>query len=174
MCRATSQQTSCSVPAGVNQICLEKSYFLSSSLQWQFDWASRHNTVSWLPGTVSKQPELSLEDPRQRRSRDPGTRLGISFHTQYGKCTLTRRLERSFPLSAIQIQVITFATEHNWDSLEIYDGGDMTAPKLGSFSGMTICSNTHMNMHPQTLAHTNAICDGWNMTDIKPHKHTQT
>uniref|UniRef100_A0A8C6KQM8 CUB and Sushi multiple domains 1 n=1 Tax=Nothobranchius furzeri TaxID=105023 RepID=A0A8C6KQM8_NOTFU len=39
--------------------------------------------------------------------------------------------------AGIQIQVITFATEHNWDSLEIYDGGDMTAPKLGSFSGTT-------------------------------------
>uniref|UniRef100_A0A3Q3NCL8 CUB and Sushi multiple domains 1 n=1 Tax=Mastacembelus armatus TaxID=205130 RepID=A0A3Q3NCL8_9TELE len=39
--------------------------------------------------------------------------------------------------SGIQIQVMTFATEHNWDSLEIYDGGDMTAPKLGSFSGTT-------------------------------------
>uniref|UniRef100_A0AAQ4Q019 CUB and Sushi multiple domains 1 n=1 Tax=Gasterosteus aculeatus aculeatus TaxID=481459 RepID=A0AAQ4Q019_GASAC len=36
-----------------------------------------------------------------------------------------------------EIQVMTFATEHNWDSLEIYDGGDMTAPKLGSFSGTT-------------------------------------
>lgn len=36
----------------------------------------------------------------------------------------------------LQIQVINFATEHNWDSLEIYDGGDMTAPRLGSFSGM--------------------------------------
>uniref|UniRef100_A0AAZ3P372 CUB and sushi domain-containing protein 1 n=1 Tax=Oncorhynchus tshawytscha TaxID=74940 RepID=A0AAZ3P372_ONCTS len=35
------------------------------------------------------------------------------------------------------IQVMSFATEHNWDSLEIYDGGDMTAPKLGSFSGTT-------------------------------------
>ena len=35
----------------------------------------------------------------------------------------------------LQIQVISFATEHNWDSLEIYDGGDMTAPRLGSFSG---------------------------------------
>jgi len=35
-----------------------------------------------------------------------------------------------------QIQVMSFATEHNWDSLEIYDGGDMTAPKLGSFSGL--------------------------------------
>lgn len=46
-------------------------------------------------------------------------------------------------LVAIQIQVMTFATEHNWDSLEIYDGGDMTAPKLGSFSGMTIWSPTH-------------------------------
>uniref|UniRef100_A0A670YQB1 CUB and Sushi multiple domains 1 n=1 Tax=Pseudonaja textilis TaxID=8673 RepID=A0A670YQB1_PSETE len=40
--------------------------------------------------------------------------------------------------SGIQIQVINFATEHNWDSLEIYDGGDMTAPRLGSFSGTTV------------------------------------
>ncbi|CAG5854549.1 unnamed protein product [Menidia menidia] len=39
--------------------------------------------------------------------------------------------------AGIQIQVMAFATEHNWDSLEIYDGGDMTAPKLGSFSGTT-------------------------------------
>lgn len=38
-------------------------------------------------------------------------------------------------LCVLQIQVISFATEHNWDSLEIYDGGDMTAPRLGSFSG---------------------------------------
>ncbi|XP_034622788.1 CUB and sushi domain-containing protein 1-like [Trachemys scripta elegans] len=40
--------------------------------------------------------------------------------------------------SGIQIQVISFATEHNWDSLEIYDGGDMTTPRLGSFSGTTV------------------------------------
>ncbi|XP_040499110.1 CUB and sushi domain-containing protein 1 [Ursus maritimus] len=40
--------------------------------------------------------------------------------------------------SGIQIQVISFATEQNWDSLEIYDGGDMTAPRLGSFSGTTV------------------------------------
>uniref|UniRef100_A0A673IHF6 CUB and Sushi multiple domains 1 n=1 Tax=Sinocyclocheilus rhinocerous TaxID=307959 RepID=A0A673IHF6_9TELE len=39
--------------------------------------------------------------------------------------------------AGIQIQVMSFATEHNWDSLEIYDGGDMAAPKLGSFSGTT-------------------------------------
>ncbi|XP_046885306.1 CUB and sushi domain-containing protein 1-like [Hypomesus transpacificus] len=39
--------------------------------------------------------------------------------------------------AGIQIQVMSFATEHNWDSLEIYDGVDMTAPKLGSFSGTT-------------------------------------
>ncbi|XP_034777574.2 CUB and sushi domain-containing protein 1-like [Acipenser ruthenus] len=39
--------------------------------------------------------------------------------------------------AGIQIQVMSFATEHNWDSLEIYDGGDLTAPKLGSFSGTT-------------------------------------
>ncbi|KAK2094001.1 CUB and sushi domain-containing protein 1, partial [Saguinus oedipus] len=36
--------------------------------------------------------------------------------------------------SGIQIQVISFATEQNWDSLEIHDGGDVTAPRLGSFS----------------------------------------
>lgn len=48
--------------------------------------------------------------------------------------------------------MITFATEHNWDSLEIYDGGDMTAPKLGSFSGMTMCSYTQINT--QTCAQT--------------------
>ncbi|XP_045432188.1 CUB and sushi domain-containing protein 1 isoform X1 [Pipistrellus kuhlii] len=40
--------------------------------------------------------------------------------------------------SGIQIQVISFATEQNWDSLEIYDGGDATAPRLGSFSGTTV------------------------------------
>ncbi|XP_067840108.1 CUB and sushi domain-containing protein 1-like [Heptranchias perlo] len=40
--------------------------------------------------------------------------------------------------AGIQIQVISFATEHNWDSLEIYDGGDATAPRLGSFSGTTV------------------------------------
>ncbi|XP_075413304.1 CUB and sushi domain-containing protein 1 [Tenrec ecaudatus] len=40
--------------------------------------------------------------------------------------------------SGIQIQVISFATEQNWDSLEIYDGADMTAPRLGSFSGTTV------------------------------------
>ncbi|XP_022426555.1 CUB and sushi domain-containing protein 1 [Delphinapterus leucas] len=40
--------------------------------------------------------------------------------------------------SGIQIQVISFATEQNWDSLEIYDGGDVAAPRLGSFSGTTV------------------------------------
>ncbi|KAM9317096.1 CUB and sushi domain-containing protein 1 [Gastrophryne carolinensis] len=40
--------------------------------------------------------------------------------------------------SGIQIQVLNFATEHNWDSLEIYDGSDMTSPRLGSFSGTTV------------------------------------
>ncbi|XP_051038037.1 CUB and sushi domain-containing protein 1 [Phodopus roborovskii] len=40
--------------------------------------------------------------------------------------------------SGIQIQVISFATEQNWDSLEIHDGGDTTAPRLGSFSGTTV------------------------------------
>lgn len=45
---------------------------------------------------------------------------------------------KKFCGDVLQIQVISFATEHNWDSLEIYDGGDMTAPRLGSFSGEDI------------------------------------
>ncbi|KAM5264090.1 CUB and sushi domain-containing protein 1 [Ctenodactylus gundi] len=40
--------------------------------------------------------------------------------------------------SGVQIQVISFATEQNWDSLEIHDGGDASAPRLGSFSGTTV------------------------------------
>ncbi|XP_035867009.1 CUB and sushi domain-containing protein 1 [Phyllostomus discolor] len=40
--------------------------------------------------------------------------------------------------SGIQVQVLSFATEQNWDSLEIYDGADASAPRLGSFSGTTV------------------------------------
>ncbi|XP_067093259.1 CUB and sushi domain-containing protein 3-like [Osmerus mordax] len=40
--------------------------------------------------------------------------------------------------AGIQIQVITFATEHNWDSLDFFDGVDSNAPRLGSYSGTTI------------------------------------
>ncbi|GCC19449.1 hypothetical protein chiPu_0000001, partial [Chiloscyllium punctatum] len=40
--------------------------------------------------------------------------------------------------AGIQVQVISFATEHNWDSLDFYDGVDTNAPRLGSFSGTTI------------------------------------
>ncbi|MBZ3869507.1 CUB and sushi domain-containing protein 3 [Sciurus carolinensis] len=38
--------------------------------------------------------------------------------------------------AGIQVQVISFATEHNWDSLDFYDGGDNNAPRLGSYSGV--------------------------------------
>lgn len=31
--------------------------------------------------------------------------------------------------------MISFVTEQNWDSLEVFDGGDNTATMLGSFSG---------------------------------------
>lgn len=31
--------------------------------------------------------------------------------------------------------MVSFATEHNWDSLDFYDGGDNNAPRLGSYSG---------------------------------------
>lgn len=40
----------------------------------------------------------------------------------------------SFPPSS-QIQVISFVTEQNWDSLEVFDGADNTVTMLGSFSG---------------------------------------
>ncbi|KAM6968265.1 CUB and sushi domain-containing protein 3-like [Aplochiton taeniatus] len=40
--------------------------------------------------------------------------------------------------AGIQIQVVTFATEHNWDSLDFFDGIDGNAPRLGSYSGTTI------------------------------------
>lgn len=31
--------------------------------------------------------------------------------------------------------MVSFATEHNWDSLDFYDGADSHAPRLGSYSG---------------------------------------
>uniref|UniRef100_A0A4W4E2X2 CUB and Sushi multiple domains 3a n=1 Tax=Electrophorus electricus TaxID=8005 RepID=A0A4W4E2X2_ELEEL len=40
--------------------------------------------------------------------------------------------------AGIQITVVTFSTEHNWDSLDFYDGVDGNAPRLGSYSGTTI------------------------------------
>uniref|UniRef100_A0A6Q2X490 CUB and Sushi multiple domains 3a n=1 Tax=Esox lucius TaxID=8010 RepID=A0A6Q2X490_ESOLU len=40
--------------------------------------------------------------------------------------------------AGIQIQVVSFASEHNWDSLDFYDGADNHAPRLGSYSGTTI------------------------------------
>lgn len=38
-------------------------------------------------------------------------------------------------LLSLKIQVVSFATEHNWDSLDFYDGADNHAPRLGSYSG---------------------------------------
>lgn len=43
-----------------------------------------------------------------------------------------------FHSSLSQIQVISFVTEQNWDSLEVFDGGDNTDTMLGSFSGIAI------------------------------------
>ncbi|XP_055110866.1 CUB and sushi domain-containing protein 2 isoform X5 [Symphalangus syndactylus] len=40
--------------------------------------------------------------------------------------------------AGIQIQVISFVTEQNWDSLEVFDGADNTVTMLGSFSGTTM------------------------------------
>ncbi|XP_034056770.1 CUB and sushi domain-containing protein 3-like isoform X4 [Gymnodraco acuticeps] len=52
--------------------------------------------------------------------------------------------------AGIQIQVVSFATEHNWDSLDFYDGADNHAPRLGSYSGTTIpplLNSTSNNLH---------------------------
>ncbi|XP_027393725.1 CUB and sushi domain-containing protein 2 isoform X3 [Bos indicus x Bos taurus] len=40
--------------------------------------------------------------------------------------------------AGIQIQVVSFVTEQNWDSLEVFDGADNTVTMLGSFSGTTM------------------------------------
>lgn len=132
--------------------------FLSSSLQRQPDGAPRHRSVPRLPGTVPEQPQLSLEDPRQRGGRDPGTPRGSGPALAVGNA-LNPRLQRCFCLCPVQIQVVTFATEHNWDSLEIYDGGDMTAPKLGSFSGRR---GAHGSTRKQAFmdTHTHTHCRG--------------
>ncbi|KAG8570229.1 hypothetical protein GDO81_011162, partial [Engystomops pustulosus] len=42
--------------------------------------------------------------------------------------------------AGIQVQVVSFATEHNWDSLDFYDGGDNNAPRLGSYSAIGLDS----------------------------------
>uniref|UniRef100_A0A8B9KMC1 CUB and Sushi multiple domains 3a n=1 Tax=Astyanax mexicanus TaxID=7994 RepID=A0A8B9KMC1_ASTMX len=42
--------------------------------------------------------------------------------------------------AGIQITVVTFSTEHNWDSLDFYDGTDGNAPRLGSYSGEIYCT----------------------------------
>lgn len=59
--------------------------------------------------------------------------------------------------------MISFATEQNWDSLEIYDGGDMTAPRLGSFSGKTtpapsVCEPESSNTNRQQQGNIRRRC----------------
>lgn len=44
-----------------------------------------------------------------------------------------------------QIQVISFVTEQNWDSLEVFDGADNTVTMLGSFSGKL----GHLGLQPE-------------------------
>lgn len=85
--------------------------------------------------------------------------------------------------------MITFATEHNWDSLEIYDGGDMTAPKLGSFSGTTTHTRARTHIHAHRLRgskmdeigqHLNHRCarthisSDTNTQNIYEHRQTRT
>lgn len=52
---------------------------------------------------------------------------------QLSSFVFMRALRLFFP--PCQIQVVTFATEHNWDSLDFFDGVDANAPRLGSYSG---------------------------------------
>ncbi|XP_058853305.1 CUB and sushi domain-containing protein 2-like [Acipenser ruthenus] len=49
--------------------------------------------------------------------------------------------------AGIQIQVISFVTEQNWDSLEVFDGGDNTDTMLGSFSGTTVPALLNSTSH---------------------------
>ncbi|XP_056651097.1 CUB and sushi domain-containing protein 2 isoform X3 [Monodelphis domestica] len=54
--------------------------------------------------------------------------------------------------AGIQIQVISFVTEQNWDSLEVFDGADNTVTMLGSFSGTTVpallnSTSNHLYLH---------------------------
>lgn len=52
-----------------------------------------------------------------------------------------------FFLSVSQIQVISFVTEQNWDSLEVFDGGDNTDTMLGSFSGTAVFPFVCLNIN---------------------------
>ncbi|KAJ8250433.1 hypothetical protein COCON_G00223550 [Conger conger] len=90
-----------------------------------------------------------------------GTILSPGFPEPYGnslncvwRITVTEGAGIQARTRQACIQVMSFATEHNWDSLEIYDGGDMTTPKLGSFSavGLTTC--------PEPLVPSNGIKTG--------------
>lgn len=74
-CRAIFQQPVLFVSYLVNKLCQDIHILClySSSLQWQFDWTSRYNTVSWLSWTLPKQSQLSVEDPCQWRGWDTGT-----------------------------------------------------------------------------------------------------
>ncbi|KAL4624103.1 CUB and sushi domain-containing protein 1-like [Arapaima gigas] len=67
-----------------------------------------------------------------------GTILSPGFPDMYlnsVSCVWTIRVAEG---SGIQIQVLSFETELNWDSLEVFDGGHDTDILLGSFSGTTI------------------------------------
>lgn len=60
----------------------------------------------------------------------------------YGNFELNVRVIKRIFL--FQIQVVTFATEHNWDSLDFFDGVDGNAPRLGSYSGRTDTTDFHL------------------------------
>lgn len=56
-----------------------------------------------------------------------------------------------------QIQVVSFATEHNWDSLDFYDGADNNAPRLGSYSGKNMILH-RLNLKQALSEFTSCFC----------------
>lgn len=68
-----------------------------------------------------------------RLKRFRSTLRGVS-HPPISGCSMLTEPERVL-YCLWQIQVISFVTEQNWDSLEVFDGGDNTDTMLGSFSG---------------------------------------
>lgn len=101
--------------------------------------AEHVGTVSlsgWADTVLMAHGPCGVPFPRVVLWAPPSPRVHVEFYeSPIGRGQFLHRRHTLTPCSLWQIQVISFATEQNWDSLEIYDGGDATAPRLGSFSG---------------------------------------
>ncbi|KAG9345033.1 hypothetical protein JZ751_009574 [Albula glossodonta] len=90
--------------------------------------------MSWQ--SLNKQEKIAY--PSWPMGKRRGTILSPGYPEPYDN-NLNCVWRVSVPEGAgIQIQVVSFGTEHNWDSLDFYDGADHNAPRLGSYSGTTI------------------------------------